>query len=439
MLHFLTVEKEIVFMATKRVLRMGFVGVGPRARSLMKKAVHIPGVKIVGIYDPKQSAVEKTFEVCEQIGVDPAPKLYESSDALFNDKKIDAVIIAASWAAHVPLACAAMEAGKIVGLEVGPAMCIEDCFKLVEVQERTQAPFMFLENGCFKRGVLHALSMVKVGLFGEMIHASGGYQHCVSHIVYKEYKALDSGEPGNERILNRLSRNMEPYPTHEIGPIGKALNINRGNRMLTLTAMSTKAVGLKSYIKKTDGDAVAAKFEDLVQGDIVTTMIKCARGESICLTWNTSLPVPIAKNLKYYGTDGAFEGERKVVYVEGRTPKDPEHPDRKEWESVDNYKEFEHPGWKWYDEEDFDSKYGFSERNHSNQDFLMMYSFVECAKKGYTFPIDVYDAASWMAISVLAEESLANGSRPVFFPDFTNGKWMRRDGITIDPRFDCNA
>ncbi|MBR6681731.1 MAG: Gfo/Idh/MocA family oxidoreductase, partial [Clostridia bacterium] len=162
-------------MATKRVLKMGFVGVGPRARSLMKKVVKIPGAKIVGIYDPKKSAVEKTFEVCETLGINPAPKLYESSDALFADKNIDAVIIAASWAAHIPLACAAMKAGKIVGLEVGPAMSLQDCFTLVEVQEQTQAPFMFLENGCYKRNVLHALNMVKEGLFGELIHLSGGY------------------------------------------------------------------------------------------------------------------------------------------------------------------------------------------------------------------------------------------------------------------------
>ena len=41
-------------------------------------------------------------------------------------------------------------------------------------------------------------------------------------------------------------------------------------------------------------------------------------------------------------------------------------------------------------------------------------------------PIDVYDAACWMAITDLSERSIANGGTPVAFPDFTCGKWLVR-------------
>jgi hypothetical protein len=37
--------------------------------------------------------------------------------------------------------------------------------------------------------------------------------------------------------------------------------------------------------------------------------------------------------------------------------------------------------------------------------------------------MDVYDAASWSVPGPLSEESLAKGSAPVQFPDFTRGKW----------------
>jgi hypothetical protein len=40
-------------------------------------------------------------------------------------------------------------------------------------------------------------------------------------------------------------------------------------------------------------------------------------------------------------------------------------------------------------------------------------------------PIDIYDMVTWMAIAPLAEESIATG-QTVYFPDFTNGKWIRR-------------
>ena len=43
--------------------------------------------------------------------------------------------------------------------------------------------------------------------------------------------------------------------------------------------------------------------------------------------------------------------------------------------------------------------------------------------------IDVYDAAAWSVISPLSEQSIALGSAPVKFPDFTRGKWVTRRKI----------
>ena len=40
--------------------------------------------------------------------------------------------------------------------------------------------------------------------------------------------------------------------------------------------------------------------------------------------------------------------------------------------------------------------------------------------------IDVYDMATWMAITPLSEMSIAMGSAPVAIPDFTNGRWCNR-------------
>lgn len=42
----------------------------------------------------------------------------------------------------------------------------------------------------------------------------------------------------------------------------------------------------------------------------------------------------------------------------------------------------------------------------------------------HSTPIDAYDTATWMAVTTLSEQSIAQGSAPVSFPDFTNGKWM---------------
>ena len=53
-------------------------------------------------------------------------------------------------------------------------------------------------------------------------------------------------------------------------------------------------------------------------------------------------------------------------------------------------------------------------------------TFFDCLKKGLEMPVDVYDAASWMAITPLSEESIKTGL-PVEIPDFTKGKWKNRE------------
>lgn len=40
--------------------------------------------------------------------------------------------------------------------------------------------------------------------------------------------------------------------------------------------------------------------------------------------------------------------------------------------------------------------------------------------------IDVYDTASWMAVTALSESSVAMGGLPIAFPDFTDGLWVDR-------------
>ena len=60
-------------------------------------------------------------------------------------------------------------------------------------------------------------------------------------------------------------------------------------------------------------------------------------------------------------------------------------------------------------------------------DWLVTRAFVESVKHGTQTPIDVYDTAAWLAIAPLSEASIAGGSIPVPVPDFTKGKWFRRE------------
>ena len=91
---------------------------------------------------------------------------------------------------------------------------------------------MLLENCCYGETELTLLNMIRQGVFGEIVHCAGSYAHDLRD-------EIGNGDINRHyRQAHFLHRNGELYPTHELGPIANILNINRGNRMLTLTSMA---------------------------------------------------------------------------------------------------------------------------------------------------------------------------------------------------------
>ena len=90
------------------------------------------------------------------------------------------------------------------------------------------------------------------------------------------------------------------------------------------------------------------------------------------------------------------------------------------WGNAENYEEkYNHPLWK----------NGVAADVHGGMDHVMMEAFLNAVKTNSHAPIDVYDAATYMSICVLSEESIAKGGAPVAFPDFTAGRWTERTDI----------
>jgi hypothetical protein len=65
---------------------------------------------------------------------------------------------------------------------------------------------------------------------------------------------------------------------------------------------------------------------------------------------------------------------------------------------------------------------------HGGMDYIMSYRLIQCMREGLAPDMDVYDAASWSAPTALSEASVANGSAPQKFPDFTRGRWKEKRG-----------
>ena len=308
-----------------------------------------------------------------------------------------------------------MRAGKHAAIEVGGAASIEECWQLVRTSEETGKFCMLLENCCYDRNEMALFNMVKQNLFGEIVHMEGGYQHDL-----REEISLGR-ENRHGRLFNFQHRNGELYPTHQLGPISKALSINRGNRFLTLVSMASKSRGLNEWIIKNKGEDYDLADYPFNQGDIVTTMIKCAGGETIVLTHDCSLPRAYSRAYRIQGTKGIYMEDGNRIHLEGYTENTAEDGWMHSWEDFEKYREkFEHPLWKKYTTEGVHG-------GHGGMDFLVLNAFAEAVKEGGKPPIDVYDTAAWMAVTCLSEQSIAMGSHPVPVPDFTNGMWIDRE------------
>ena len=64
-------------------------------------------------------------------------------------------------------------------------------------------------------------------------------------------------------------------------------------------------------------------------------------------------------------------------------------------------------------------------------DYIMAYRLIECMREGLAPDYDVYDAAAWSAPLPLTEMSVAKGSAPMKFPDFTRGEWKNATRVTV--------
>ncbi len=392
-------------------IRIGFVGLGGRGQGLLKNIVLAQGEKVCAVCDVYEDRAEAGATAVVEAGQD-RPAVYLDYREMVRDSGVNTVIVASAWESHVEIALAAMYAGKAVSVEVGGAYEVKQCWDMVEAYEKTGVPFMFLENCCFGRREMMVRNMVEKGLFGEVVHCAGGYHHDLrDEIAY-------GIENRHYRLRNYLSRNCENYPTHELGPIAKILNINRGNRMLTLSSTASRSAGLKDYIQRNKADDTFLRGRDFAQGDVVTTVIKCAGGETIVLTLDTTLPRYYTRNFTVRGTRGMYEEATDSVFLDRKEDRGHDF----DWRShcIGNAKEYEaeyeHPVWKKYLEEGVKG-------GHDGMDWLEFETFFRCLREGVPMPVDVYDAASWMSVTALSAMSIARGGAVVDIPDFTCGKW----------------
>ena len=414
----------------EQVVRIAIMGVGLRGQDHLELLLMRNDVEVVAICDIDDRMLASSKQSIVKSGK-KMPQVFTGDKyawkKMLEIKGLDAVIIATPWEWHKEMIIGAVEAGiKYVGSEVVLGITLQDHWDVVKAAEKYKAHVMMLENVCYRRDVMAVLNMVRQGLFGEMIHLQGGYQHDLREVKFndgvKPYGGgCEMGEQGwteaKWRTAHSMHRNGDLYPTHGIGPIANYININRGNRFSNLCSFSSKARGLHNHVVKTCGENHPNAKINFKLGDVVTTSISCANGETILLQHDTNLPRPYSLGFRVQGTAGIWMDINKGMYIEGKSPKPHQWDDAKAW-----LEKYDHPLWVRWSKESAGS-------GHGGMDFYVIHAFIESAKRNTATPLDVYDAAAWSAITPLSEQSVALGNETVEFPDFTSGQWMYRKPV----------
>jgi len=399
-------------------VRIGFIGLGNRGPDAVERMTHIEGTDIKALCDirpEKANAVKKKLE-----GSIHHPDVYTGKadewKKLCERPDIDLVYIATPWALHTPMAAYAMNHGKHVCVEVPSAKTVEECWQLVETSEHTKKHCIILENCCYDFFELLTLNMARQGLFGEIVHGEGAYIHTLLEGNFSKDKYYDMWR------LKENFRNGNLYPTHGLGPVAQVMNINRGDKMDYLVAVSSNDFQMGAMAKElaAKDDFYKPYANKKYRGNMNTTTIRTNKGRTIMLQHDVTSPVVYSRIHKISGTKGSclkYPLPGKIAFG---------HDD---WVNEEEYKNLESKYTA-----PIVSKVGEMAKQvggHGGMDFLMDWRTIDCLRNGLPVDMDVYDAALWSAIAPLSEKSVSNRSNSVDIPDFTSGSWKTNQPVDI--------
>lgn len=277
-----------------------------------------------------------------------------------------------------------------------------------------------LENCVYDFFEITTLNMAQQGLFGNITHVKGAYNHCL-YDIWPDYNA-------DWRMQYNMAHRGDVYPTHGMGPACQLLDIHRGDRMKYLVAMDSDPVSLPDYLDKHGRTEDAKNFQN---GEVTLTLIRTEKGKTIQIEHNVASPRPYSRLYQLSGTQGfadkypmegyALESKNlPETITSGQTFTAHEYmPEAAKSRLMEQYKD---PIIK--DMEERAKEVG----GHGGMDFIMDSRLIYCLHNGLPLDMDVYDLAEWCSLIPLTKLSIENGSVPVEVPDFTRGAWNKIQG-----------
>ena len=358
------------------IVRVGIVGLGARGLTALRLLALLDEARVTALCDLSSKAMEAAKVLLQEAEASVGRKQTDrqatlltahGADAfqtLCHSPLVDLIYICSDWQTHAPIALEAMRAGKHVAIEVPAATTMEELWALVHTAEQTQRHCVLLENCLYDPDIQQAIQCIHEGGIGQVVHAEGAYYH---HL-------------GDRWTDWRLAINHQwcgdLYPTHELGPICMALDINRTDSLQTLVSMDSAAITGPELVCERTGQ----QPEHFCNGDHTTTLIRTARGVTILLKHDVMNPQPYDRSIHVIGTRGdiraGVEGpDAEIVCTSFRSIHDP-------------------------------------------MTYEMNRHLIHSLAVGVPTDTDVYDLATWCAVIPLSQQSIRQGCAPVTFPNF---------------------
>lgn len=410
-------------------VRVGYVGIGNQGSGHLRNLLKIEGVDITAICDINAEHRTRAVKRITAAGKSE-PKVYgekgtEDYKRMCDENELDLVYNATPWEFHTPISTYAMQTGSHAASEIPGSITLDECWQTVEYAEKYQKHCITMENCNYDSFELMLLNMVRQEVFGELLHAECGYLHDL-----RGYKFGTVYFPHDWRLQHSIKRNADLYPCHGLGPVSQWMDITRGNKFEHLTSFSTQSRSLHlEAVKRYGPDHPLAKTK-FALGDVVNTMLKTNRGQTILVTHDTNSPRPYSRKILLQGTKGlARKYPEGNIHIEGTSPAHrwetiPSGRNQKKDAAATYNQQYKHPLLSALEEK-------AQGAGHGGMDFIEDYRLIYCLRHGEPMDSDVYDGASMNSVVALSEKSIAENNASVECPDFTRGKWKVRHPVPI--------
>lgn len=181
-------------------ISIAILGCGKMGNSMIKYLKDMPEIDKIYGYDVVKEQLDVTMENHKDMA-----GVTTNLDEILSNEEIKLVFIATANEVHVPLACAAMRAGKAVMTEKPSGITYEDIDELIKVQNETGA---FLQVGLecrYSKAYVTAKEIIDSGEIGKLVNVHFTY----AMSPYGEFKTLADGtKVKNWRVTKEKVGNM---------------------------------------------------------------------------------------------------------------------------------------------------------------------------------------------------------------------------------------